>query len=185
MPSLFAIPLLSMAIAPSIFASYATSLNFIFFYMTWSTLVLSHPPLRVILAGTVIARLIFFVIPSLVFFLADTLTPSIAVAVKAQGEAGLPCGRKSGYVRVKDIKVAAWALFNVFFGIFLQFFIEWFVTRVFGARYALSVSMRIPMPWDVVVDLTRGYIVREVRSRVFMLCAGSNMSMLLTRSSRF
>lgn len=124
MSSLLAIPLLSVALAPSLFASYATSLNFVFFYMTWSTLVLSHPPLRVILAGTVIARLMFFVIPSLLFFLADTLLPSIAVAFKAQGEAGLPCGRKSGYVRVKDIKVVAWTLFNVLLGIFLQFFIE-------------------------------------------------------------
>lgn len=29
--------------------------------------------------------------------------------------------------------------------------------------------MRIPMPWDIVVDLTRGYILREVSIWVLLV----------------
>lgn len=130
--------------------------------MTWSTLVLSHPPLRVELFATVIVRLMFYVAPSLLFFLFDILTPSAAVVVKAQGEAGLPSGSRRGKIRWKEIKIAGWALVNLALGIAVQGGIEMIRTKVFELPSALKVSMKLPMPAEMVKDLIRGTLGREV-----------------------
>ncbi|OJJ35430.1 hypothetical protein ASPWEDRAFT_509594 [Aspergillus wentii DTO 134E9] len=161
MDALFSIPVLSLFLLPTL-SSYTTSLNLVFFYMTWTTLVLSHPPLRVELFGTLAVRVLFFVLPSLLFFLFDILTPSAAVVLKAQGEAGLPGGSKRGKIRWKEIKVAGWALINLAMGIAIQVAIEQVRTEVFGTKSALKVSMKLPMPWEIVKDLLRGTLGREV-----------------------
>lgn len=161
MDALLSLPVLSLFLVPTI-SSYSTSLNIIFFYMTWTTLVLSHPPLRVELFGTAAVRLLFFLLPSLLFFLFDILTPSAAVVVKAQGEAGLPAGSKRGKVRMKDLKVAGWAMLNIGLSFAAQAAIEEVRTELFGMRSALRVSMKLPMPWEMVKDLLRGLLAREV-----------------------
>jgi hypothetical protein len=161
MDALFSIPVLSLFLVPTI-SSYSTSLNILFFYMTWTTLVLSHPPLRVELFGTAAVRLLFYLLPSLLFFLFDILTPSAAVLVKAQGESGLPSGSKRGKIRLKDLKVAGWAVFNLCLGLAAQAVIEEVLTNVFEMRSALRVSMKLPMPWEMVKDLLRGLLGREV-----------------------
>lgn len=161
MDALLSLPVLSLFLVPTI-SSYSTSLNIIFFYMTWTTLVLSHPPLRVELFGTAAVRLLFFLLPSLLFFLFDILTPSAAVVVKAQGEAGLPSGSKRGKVRMKDLKVAGWAILNILLGFAAQAAIEEVRTELIGMRSALRVSMKLPMPWEMVKDLLRGLLAREV-----------------------
>ncbi|KAE8149292.1 hypothetical protein BDV25DRAFT_4267 [Aspergillus avenaceus] len=161
MDALFSLPVLSLFLLPTI-SSYSTSLNIVFFYMTWTTLVLSHPPLRVELFGTIAVRLLFYLLPSLLFFLFDILTPSAAVVVKAQGEPGLPSGSKRGKIRKQDLKVAGWAVFNVIMGIAAQAIIEEIQTRWLGMRSALRVSMKLPMPWEMIKDLLRGLLLREV-----------------------
>jgi hypothetical protein len=107
-------------------------------------------------------RLIFFVIPSLLFFLFDTLVPSAAAVIKVQGEDGLPAGRrlKSG---IKEIKVAAWAISNVFLGIAVQGLLEYLLTNIFQVKSALKVTTTLPLPWGIVKDLVRGLMAREVR----------------------
>lgn len=164
MDALFSLPVLSLFLIPTI-SSYSTSLNLLFFFMTWSTLVLSHPPLRVELFGTVAVRLFFYVLPSVLFFLFDTLTPSAAVVIKAHGEIGLPTGSKRSKIREKDFKVAGWALANLALSIAAQAAIEIVRTKVLGMRSALKVSMRLPMPWEIVKDLFRGLCGREVSDR--------------------
>lgn len=161
MDALFSIPVLSLFLVPAL-SSYTTSLNLIFFYMTWTTLVLSHPPLRVELFGTAAVRILFFALPSLLFFLFDILTPSTAVVVKAQGENGLPGGKRRRNIRLKELKVAGWALFNLGLGVAAQAAIESLLVRGFGVRSALKVSMRLPLPWEMVKDMIRGLLGREV-----------------------
>lgn len=160
--ALVSIPVLSLFLVPAL-SSYTTSLNIVFFYMTWSTLVLSHPPLRVELFGTAAVRLLFYVLPSLVFFLFDILTPSAAVAIKAQGETGLPGGKKRGTIRTKELKVAGWALLNVTLSVAAQAAIETLLVKGLGLRSALKASVRLPMPWQVIKDLSMGFLGREVR----------------------
>lgn len=165
MDAIFSLPVLSLFLVPTL-SSYSTSLNLIFFYMTWTTLVLSHPPLRVELFATITVRLLFYILPSLAFFLFDILTPSAAVIVKAQGESGLPCGKgrgsKKAKIRWKEIKVALWGLANVVLGIVVQGAIEMGRTKVLGMRSAVKVSVKLPMPWEIVKDLARGLFGREV-----------------------
>ncbi|KAJ5180623.1 hypothetical protein N7492_003833 [Penicillium capsulatum] len=161
MDALFSIPVLSIFLLPAL-SSYATSLNLIFFYMTWTTLVLSHTPLRVELFGTIAVRLLFYTLPSLLFFLFDILTPSAAVVIKAQGESGLPAGRKRGRVRVKDLKVAGWALLNICLGVAAQALVEYTLIQGLGRRSAIKVSMKLPLPWEMAKDLAFGLFIREI-----------------------
>jgi hypothetical protein len=161
--ALFSIPFLSLFLVP-VMSSYSTSLNLLFFYMTWTTLVLSHPPLRVELIGTAVVRLLFFTLPSLLFFLFDVLAPSAAVVIKAQGESGLPGGKRRRNIRLKEFKVAGWAFFNVCLGVAAQAAIETLLVRGLGYRSAIRVSMKLPMPWEMVKDILRGLLGREVRN---------------------
>ncbi|KAJ5904383.1 hypothetical protein N7504_006766 [Penicillium tannophilum] len=131
MGALFSLPIISLLLVPTM-TSYATSLNFIFFYMTWSTLVLSHSPLRVELVSS------------------------------AAGEAGLPSGRKKRNVRTRELKVVAWSLFNVLLGTILQAAVETLLVQGLAIRSAVKVSMRLPMPWEMGKGLILGLLIREV-----------------------
>ncbi|GKT50553.1 uncharacterized protein ColSpa_10734 [Colletotrichum spaethianum] len=89
MDILLSLPIVSYFLAPSV-TSWTTSLNLLFFYMTWTTLVLSHGPLKVQLVGVLALRLVLWLLPSLVFLLFDTLIPSIAESIKTAGASALP-----------------------------------------------------------------------------------------------
>jgi hypothetical protein len=141
---------------------YSTSMNLLFFYMTWATLVLSHPPLRVEIVGTAVVRILFYLFPSTIFLLFDLLLPSTAVAVKVQGEVGLPTGSKRGRAGLREAMVVIWSLLNLALSILLQGMIEYALTNGLGLRSALKVSLRLPYPWDMAKDLLGGFISREV-----------------------
>ncbi|KAJ5724363.1 hypothetical protein N7493_006091 [Penicillium malachiteum] len=181
MDALFSLPVISLVLIPAM-SSYATSLNIIFFYMTWSTLVLSHSPIRVELAGTITVRLLFFILPSLIFFLFDILTPSAAVIVKAQGEAGLPSGKKRGMIRARELKVAGWSLFNVLLGLVLQSGIEYLLVKILGIRSAVKVSMRLPMPWEIGQGLIFGLLIREGVTYVIHRYILHNKKLIIART---
>jgi hypothetical protein len=163
MEALLSIPMLSIFLVP-VLSSYSTSLNLLFFYMTWSTLVLSHSRLRVELFGTIAVRVLFFVLPSLIFFLFDILTPSAAIHIKAYGATGLPGGKRRRRIRTKELKVAAWALFNLCLSIAVQGLLETVLVQTLGKRSALKVSMKLPMPFEICKDLTLAMLGREVSS---------------------
>lgn len=160
MDALFTLPMLSFLLIPAV-SSYGTSLNLLFFYITWTTLVLSHPPLRVEVVGIAAVRLIFFLIPSILLFAFDALLPSAAAVIKVQGENGLPGGRR-GNVGKKELKVAALATFNLFLGIAVQGLLEYGLTIGLGMKSALKVSTALPMPFGIAKDLFRGLLGREV-----------------------
>lgn len=87
MDILLSLPIASYFLAPSV-TSWSTSLNLVFFYMTWTTLVLSHSPLRIELVGTLVIRLALYLAPSLLFLAFDTLLPSLAESIKIGGGGG-------------------------------------------------------------------------------------------------
>ncbi|KAK2873526.1 hypothetical protein FQN49_002284 [Arthroderma sp. PD_2] len=142
-------------------SSYGTSLNLIFFYLTWTTLVLSHAPLKVELVGTVAVRLIFYFIPSVLFFLFDILIPSASTVLKVYGKDGLPQGKKKKYGS-SELMVAAWSIFNLLLGIAVQGLVEFCLTRGLGVKSALKVTTKLPLPWDIVKGIGRALILREV-----------------------
>lgn len=141
---------------------FFTSMNFVFFWVNWATLVLSHPPLRVELVGTAVIRVIFYLFPSLVFFIFDMSFPAASASVKAQGEAGLPTGSKRARPSAKELRIAACAIVNLALSILMQGVIEYTMTKVFNMRSVVKVTLRLPYPWEIVTDLVRGFAAREV-----------------------
>ena len=144
-----------------------TSLNLLFFWMTWTTLVLSHSPLRVELFGTLAIRLVFYLAPSIFFFAFDTILPYAAASIKAQGHIALPSGHKRRRISRTEIKIIAWSLFNVLLGIAVQGAAEFTLTKVLRWRSLIKVAVRLPYPWGITIDVVRGFIVREVSSSFF------------------
>lgn len=161
--TLLGLPLISAALLP-VYSNYSTSLNLLFFYLTWSTLVLSHPPLRVEAFGLLAVRLLFYLLPSTLFLLFDAAVPSLAVAIKAQGQIALP-GRSGsrGFRGPKGIlRVVGWSTFNVVLGIALQVGIDLLATKVLRVKSALKIVTRLPLPWGLAKDIAKGFLVRGV-----------------------
>ncbi|PYH44396.1 sterol desaturase family protein, partial [Aspergillus saccharolyticus JOP 1030-1] len=169
MQPIFALPIYYLLIEP-VWAFCGTSFNVVFFYMTWATLVLSHSALRVELVGTATVRVLCYALPSLLFFLFDILTPSAAVLLKAQGEYGLPAGNKRGRIRKKDLKVAGWALFNLTLGIVVQAAVEHALASQFRKVRLVKVTLKLPLPWTLVLDLFWGLLFREILSYTIHRC---------------
>lgn len=142
--------------------SYSTSLNLLFFYLTWSTLVLSHPPLRVEIVATLAVRVLFYLLPSAFFLLFDALLPGAAEGMKAMGSTGLPLknAKRERYLLVA--RKVLWSLGNLFLGIMLQAGVELLFTHFLGIRSALKVTTSLPMPWGIFMDVLRGFLFREI-----------------------
>lgn len=161
MDALLSIPALSFLIIPT-FSSYSTSLNLLFFYLTWSTLVLSHSPLKVEVVGTLAVRLLFYVLPSLAFLLFDSALPGLAVGIKEHGDEALPLSAGNGARKSRWWRIAGVSIGNVLLGVAVQAGVEVLFTDVFHIRSALKVTTAIPMPWGIAKDLVRGLLLREV-----------------------
>lgn len=142
--------------------SYSTSLNLLFFYLTWSTLVLSHPPLRVEIVATLAVRVIFYIVPSLLFLAFDAVLPSAAESLKALGDAGLPFKGASRARTLRNLRVLGWSILNILLGVAVQGLVEVLFTRVLLIRSALRVTTTLPMPFGIVKDLAKGYLFREI-----------------------
>lgn len=167
MGALLSLPVLSYFVLPS-FGTYATSLNLMFFYMTWSTLVLSNSPLRVELIGTLAAHTLFFLLPATFFLLLDTVIPTLVVDHKIQGAAGLPTrtGRVKGGRKRKGRplwwQVVGPSLLNIVISVALQAGMELLLTEVLHVRSGLKITRAFPMPWTMARDVLRALAIREV-----------------------
>ncbi|KAK6540640.1 hypothetical protein TWF694_008034 [Orbilia ellipsospora] len=151
----------------------ASSLNLFFFWMTWTTLVLSHPPLRVELFVTFIARFIFFFVPALIFTLFDNLVPSLAgkepyVKSPSQKSLTVPIGRgKKKRVQVSNLNsgtifAIAMTLGNLLLGIGVQAIMEYITVEIFGRERLLRVSSSLPYPWDMAKGIGYAVVLREI-----------------------
>lgn len=169
--SFFGLPLLSLLLIPAL-SSYTTSLNVLFFYMTWTTIVMSHPYIRIELVFSLLARTLAFILPSVLLFLFDILVPSAAILWKRNGEQSLPMGKKRGGIRLQDIKVVCWSLFNVLFGVFLQAVVEFILIQILGLPSALNGSMFLPTPWGMVQYLGFLVVFRDVSHFLYVLFPG-------------
>jgi hypothetical protein len=135
---------------------------------TWSTLVLSQPPLRVEVVGTLGVRVLFFLVPSLLFLLFDSIIPSLAVGLKTQGASALPTrtggvhGARKGKGRPQWYRVLGVSLLNITLSIALQVTVELLFTEVLGIRSALKITTTLPMPWSIAKDVVRSLMLREV-----------------------
>jgi len=163
MDALLSVPVLGYFLGPSTFSA---SLNLLFFYMTWSTLVLSQPPLKVEVVGTLAIRTIFFLLPSILFLIFDSVIPSLAVGIKRQGELALPTradgtksARKGG---PQWYRVIGLSIFNILLGTAIQAGFELLFTNVPHWRSALQVTTTLPLPWSIGKHIIRALVLREV-----------------------
>ncbi|KAL4786059.1 hypothetical protein BJX76DRAFT_355471 [Aspergillus varians] len=145
-------------------SSYSTRVNVIFFYMTWTTLVLSHTALRVELFGTLLARLLFYFLPSVLFFILDIAAPGTSASFKERGESGLPTGSKRNKPTLKELKIVGWATLNFGLGIAVQMTIEAFLITTPKLQPAVQMTLSVPMPWSITNQLAWGFLVREILS---------------------
>lgn len=160
--ALLSIPALSFLIIPT-FSSYSTSLNLLFFYLTWSTLILSNSPLKVELFGTLAIRMLFYILPSLSFLAFDIGAPKVAIGIKEHGESALPLSDEPEGKKQRWWKIVLVSVGNVLLGVALQAGIELLFTQILHMRSALKVTTSIPMPWSIAVDLVKGLLLREAR----------------------
>jgi hypothetical protein len=159
--ALLGLPMLSFLLIPT-FSSYSTSLNLLFFYLTWSTLVLSHPPLRVEIVATLAVRTLFYILPSAFFLIFDALLPSAAESLKALGDSALPFKNANRQRTMRTLRVLGWSVLNILLGVTVQALVEVLFTRVLLIRSALRVTTSLPLPFGILKDLARGYLLREV-----------------------
>lgn len=155
------IPALSFLIIPT-FSSYSTSLNLLFFYLTWSTLILSNSPLKVEIFGTLAIRVLFYILPSLVFLAFDSAVPKVAAGIKEYGEDALPLSDEPQGKKGRWWKIALVSIGNVLFAVALQGGIALLFTEVLHIRSALKITTSIPLPWSIAFDLVKGLLLREV-----------------------
>ena len=162
--AVLSIPALSFLVIPA-FSSYSTTLNLLFFTMTWAILIKTNNPLHVEILGTFGIRLLFYILPSLGFLAFDSAAPSLAVGVKEYGDAALPMSEENGGKKGRWWKVALVSIGNVFLGVAIQTGIELLFTQVLHLQSVLKLSTGLPMPWRIAKDLFLGLLLREVRSQ--------------------
>lgn len=129
---------------------------------------LSFPPLKLEIIGVLAVRVVFFLVPSLLFFLFDSLLPSLAVGIKTQGAPALPT--RTGGVKSKKrrgsqpewYQIVGISIFNVCLGVSIQAAIELLLSKVLNVRSVLQISSTLPMPWTIAKGVVRGLILREV-----------------------
>nr|OQO21997.1 hypothetical protein B0A51_12349 [Rachicladosporium sp. CCFEE 5018] len=151
------LPLLSFLALP-VFGGTSTSVNLLLFWMTWSSLILTHDPLNVEAYGTLAVRLLFFLLPALASLGFDAAVPSASKGIKAYGDKHLP----SSLGRERMLKIAGVATLNVLLAIALQAALEVLTTDFLHARSILKVTSMVPLPWNIAKDLLKAIAVRGV-----------------------
>jgi hypothetical protein len=154
MDVLLSLPIASYFLAPAV-TSWSTSMNLLFFYMTWSTLILSHPPLRIELMGVFALRLVLWLIPSLVFLLLDTLLPSLVESIKFGGSSALPRRDVSAIARRTGL-----AILNLALAVGLEAGISVAYTSLLSSPI-FKTSTTLPLPWQIIKHVLMLLAARE------------------------
>ncbi|KAJ6785482.1 hypothetical protein PWT90_01192 [Aphanocladium album] len=155
MDLLLSIPVLTYFLAPSP-PSWSTTLNIMFFYMTWTTLILSHSPLKVHLVGVLAIRLVFWLLPSLLTLLFDVSLPSVAESIKHGGRAGLPPRNRRALTQFLGL-----ALFNTALLVAVEGTCSYAHTVLLG-RPEFVVSTTLPFPWQMAKHVALMFVAREL-----------------------
>ncbi|WQF77191.1 Putative fatty acid hydroxylase [Colletotrichum destructivum] len=174
MDILLSLPIVSYFLAPSV-TSWTTSLNLLFFYMTWTTLVLSHGPLKVQLLGTLAIRLALWLLPSLAFLLFDTLIPSIAESIKTAGASAIPPAHGPTLLRTLLL-----ALFNLALSAGVEGGVSFAYASCFH-KPLFRASTALPLPFQLMKHIAFLIAAREVLTyyihmRVLHARAGGRLS---------
>ncbi|KAI6086159.1 sterol desaturase family protein [Hypoxylon rubiginosum] len=155
MDLLLSLPIVSYFAGPML-TSWSSSVNLLFFYMTWMTLVLSHSPLKIELVGTLAARIVFWLVPSLFFLIFDTLVPSLSESIKLYGTSSLP--RRDAASLLRQVLLA---VFNLALSTAVQGGISVGAATLLK-RPLFKTSTALPLPWQIIKHIWLLYTAREV-----------------------
>ena len=157
--SLVALPLPFLSfLALPFFSGTSTTVNLVFFYLTWSALVLSRGQLEVEVYGTLIVKLLCFLLPALGFLALDCGAPNLSKGLKNRGASQLPLV----YGRNKLLEVIGVTTFNVLLGVACHAGLEFVATEVLHAKSILRVTSTVPLPWNMLKDVAKGFGLRRV-----------------------
>ncbi|KAJ1334148.1 sterol desaturase family protein [Microdochium nivale] len=155
MDLMLSLPILSYFAAPMM-TSWSTSFNLLFFYMTWSTLVLSHDPIHIEIIGTTAIKIFFWLLPSLLFLTFDCLVPSLADSIKYYGRASLPRRNAASLARQVLLAVA-----NILLCGGVEAVIS-FGASTYLHRPLFKSSTTLPLPWQIIKHILTLYTAREL-----------------------
>lgn len=155
MDILLSLPIVSYLFSTSL-TSWSTSLNLLFFYMTWSTLVLSHSPLKIEIVGTTALRIALWLVPSLLFLAFDTILPSLSANLKFNGDSALPPRDPKSLLRLTGL-----ALLNLALETAVEAAISLGLSIIFGSP-VFRTSTTLPLPWQMLKHIALLLAAREV-----------------------
>src|SRR5579862_831949 len=132
----------------------ASSLNLVAFYLIWSTLILSQPPLRVELLGSFAIRIIFYWIPTLIFTVFDTLMPGLSGDLKTRKGKPIPWREK--------FWIAANGLLNQLIATAIQGVIQLGYAQLLMKKTPVfKTGATLPLPWNILSDILLLLSTRE------------------------
>jgi hypothetical protein len=135
MDLLLSLPIISTFFTPS----WSTSLNLLFFYATWSTLVLTHGAANIHAAALLALRVVLWLLPSLLFLAFDSLVPSLAGSIKFAGAAALP---------KRPFRLLGLAVFNMLLVTAVESGLSYLFAH-FAGRPLFLTSTTLPLPWQI------------------------------------
>ena len=119
---------------------------------------------QVELIGTLFIRTVFFLLPSYLFLLFDTLVPGLAAQIKEHGNDAIAT-RAGPHARgTRLLRLVVLSTLNVIMGVAVQTAIDVLLGKVLHVRTALRVSRALPLPWEIAKGLVQGFVLRELFS---------------------
>ena len=174
MDVLLSIPLISTLFTPS----WSTSINILFFYATWSTLVLTHDAPTIHALALLALRVVLWLAPSLLFLAFDTLLPSLAEGIKLAG--AWPMSRR-------PMRLLGLAVFNMLLVTAIEGALSYGFT--YATRQPLfRTSTTLPLPWQLFKHILILLTAREVLTYYihrFLLHNAKTCAMLTRRHERW
>ncbi|XWW96205.1 hypothetical protein V2A60_004178 [Cordyceps javanica] len=157
------IPVLGFFLATASPPSWSTTLNLVFFHVLWTTLVLSHPPLRVHLVGVLAVRLLLWLVPSLLTLLFDVALPSLAGPLKhgtgtGTGGQRLLLPPRDGRALGKTLLLA---LGNAALLLVVEGACSWLHALAFHGQPEFAVTTTLPLPWEAARQVALLLAARE------------------------
>ncbi|KAI9868602.1 MAG: hypothetical protein M1813_004452 [Trichoglossum hirsutum] len=135
-------------------ASLTSAVSLLLLHLSWTSLVLSHHPLVLELALTVLVRGVFF------------LAPALAVsALQGSGVLVAPRRRPRGRPRKEGVGpwvVVARVVANLVGGALVQAAVEWLNTEALSVRSAIRVAVTWPGVAELLAGVAGAVVAREV-----------------------
>lgn len=149
MDLILSIPLLSTLTTPS----WQTSINILFFYTTWSTLVLTQNASAIHSVSLLVLRTVLWLAPALLFVAFDGLVPSLASSIKLPNASQGPPRR--------TLQRLALPIGNMLLVTAVEALISFAFYRVTG-KPIFRTTTTLPLPWQMVRHVALVLIAREI-----------------------